>query len=65
MSKDTEQALEHARSIQEKMTKRLNRRKTVTRSSSTGRFVSKSTAARHPATSVTERSGQTNARRAG
>ncbi|MHC2185959.1 hypothetical protein [Rathayibacter agropyri] len=64
MSKDTERAIEHARSIQEKMTKRLNGRGTVSRSAFTGRFVS-NVAARHPTSSVTDRSGQTGVPKAG
>ncbi|PPF13374.1 hypothetical protein C5C20_09800 [Rathayibacter rathayi] len=65
MSKDTERAIEYARSIQEKMTKRLNGRRTVNRSASTGRFVSNAAAARNPTSSVTDRSGQTSVRKAG
>lgn len=54
MSKDTDRALAHARSIQEKMTKRLDGRGSVDRSAITGRFVSNSAAGRHPRTTIRE-----------
>jgi hypothetical protein len=61
MSKDTERALAHARSIQEKMTKRLDGRGSVSRAVSSGRFVSNAYAARHPQTTVREADGRNSA----
>jgi hypothetical protein len=54
MSKDTDRALAHARSIQEKMTKRLDGRGSADRSAITGRFLSNGAAARHLRTTIRE-----------
>jgi hypothetical protein len=54
MTKDTDRALAHARSIQEKMTKRLDGRGSADRSVVTGRYVSNAAAARHPRTTIRE-----------
>ncbi|WP_435740156.1 hypothetical protein [Clavibacter nebraskensis] len=51
-NKDTDQALHHARSLQSKMTKRLEDRGVTARSSKTGKFVTVSFARRNPTTTV-------------
>lgn len=57
MAKDTDLAIQHARSISEKVTKRI-----TARSATSGRFVTSSSARRHPNEAVTEqgrRNGKT------
>lgn len=49
-NKDTDQAVQHARSIQVKMTKRLEERGVTARSAKSGKFVTAAFARRQPTT---------------